>query len=108
MEELRPSQLIIILKELRKQTEFEQVMEQFNKWAFLASVIVNVMVNGFRGLAGAKGKSKVIKPEDFLSKRAKQIIKGLPSKPENKPDWGKHIKDAQDKGLHGPWEGGEK
>ena len=103
MEELRPSQLMVIINELQKQVELEQVTEQLNKWAFLASILVN----GFNRVAGGKRKPKIIKPEDFLSKHAKQILKGLGSGAKDEPNWEKHIKDAQDKGLDGPWEGGE-
>lgn len=107
MEELRPSQLITIINELQKQIELEQATEQLNKWAFLASVIVNGFNRMAGAMTGAKRGSKIIKPEDFLGLRAKQILKGLGSEAKDEPNWEKHIKDAQDKGLDGPWEGGE-
>lgn len=106
MEALYPSQLTAILVELRRQMELEQVTEQYNKWAFMASIIVN----GFNRVVRLKKKPKTVKPEEFLSKRAKQLLKkGIEydnkvAEPER--DWSEHINDAQSKGLKGPW-GGE-
>lgn len=111
MRNLTPQELVAILNELQRQVALEQYNEQRNHWAFLAAVITN----GFGRIAGmfSKRKPKMVEPDDFMSKEAKRTIRHLwgqdSQEPEQKKDWAKHIKDAEAKGLRGPWgEGGEK
>ena len=103
MRALRPSELVMILRELRRQTTVEQYNEQRNHWAFLAAVITN----GFSRIAGMLGKRKpkMVGPDDFMSKEAKKMLQRLlgPGPEPEQKDWSRHIEDAKAKGLAGPW-----
>jgi hypothetical protein len=102
MRQLRPSELVAILSELRRQIALEQYHEQRNRWAFLAAVITN----GFRGIAGmfSKRRTKMVSPDDFMGKDAKKMLQRLLGQNEPKrKDWKRYIEDAKAKGLKGPW-----
>ena len=114
MRQLRPRELAAILSELQRQVTIEQYNEQRNHWAFLAAVVTN----GFSALSSAfsskRRKPKTVEPDDFFDKKAKKMFRELLGQDEagektSQKGWSKHIKDAEAKGLRGPWgEGGEK
>jgi len=105
MRQLTPSELTAVLHELQRQVAQEQYNEQYNRWAFLAAVITN----GFNILAsvfvaafgGKKRKPKLVTPEDFMNKKAKQMLQQLLG--QEQKDWSSHIEEARAKGLAGPW-----
>ncbi|MGB9613904.1 MAG: hypothetical protein ACPL3B_00150 [Fervidobacterium sp.] len=101
MRELRPSELIAILKELKKQTFLQEYLEMRNKWGFIASTIVNSITS----IAGmfSKSKPKQVNPDDFLSDEFKKRFKELTGEQLNEGQWDKLIEEAKEKGLRGPW-----
>lgn len=103
MKTLRPSELMAILAELKKQKLAEAYSEQRNKWAFLASVITN----GFAAIAGmfSRRKPKMTEPDDFISKDFKRLAEDVfgESRSGKKVDWDSLISEAKAKGLKGPW-----
>jgi primosomal protein N'' len=103
MRQLYPSELQAILKELQKQKLIDEYTEQKNKWAFLAAVIMNGVAALARVFSGKKKKIKEISPDDFISKDFKKIIQQVLGKQEEDNDYAKHIHDAKQKGLRGPW-----
>jgi nitrogen fixation/metabolism regulation signal transduction histidine kinase len=103
MRQLYPSELKSILKELQKQKIMEEYSEQRNRWTFLAAVITNCTAVLAKVFSGKKGKIKTIEAEDFLSKDFKAIVQKILGKPKSKKIFDKHIKDAKQKGLKGPW-----
>lgn len=98
MRKLRPSELLDILDELKRQMLIEKYAEQKNHWAFLAAVITN----GLGGIAGmfSKRKPKQVTSDDFIGKDLKNAVEGLLRR-EKELD--KLIGDAKKKGLKGPW-----
>jgi len=106
MKQLRPSELIAILKELQKQILIEQYNEQRNRWAFLAAVITNgvaVLSSTLVAVFGGKRrKPKLVDADDFMGKEIKKTIKQLLGENEEKKDWSKHIEEAKAKGLQYP------
>jgi hypothetical protein len=102
MRQLYPSELEAIIKELHKQMLIDEYAEQKNKWAFLAAVIMNGVSILARVFSGKKKKIKEISPDDFISKEFKKIVQQVIGKQEDN-DYIKHIEDAKQKGLSGPW-----
>ena len=104
MRQLRPSELVAILEELKKQKALSEYHEMRNKWAFLASVIVNgvsVLANVF---AGSKRKPKQVQPDDFISNEVKREIGKITGKAQQENNrWALLIEEAKTKGLTGPW-----
>lgn len=64
-----------------------------------------MITNGFSAVIGmfSKKRAKSYKPDDFMGKDAKKVIKAL-LEPEEKKDWGNYIQEARAKGLRGPGE----
>ncbi len=117
MRQLRPSELAGIMNELERQVTLEQLNEQRNRWNFIAAVITNgvsVLTSAIAGAMGKRKKPKMVEPDDFFDKKAKKMFRELLGQDEagektSQKGWSKHIKDAEAKGLRGPWgEGGEK
>lgn len=107
MRQLYPSELKAILEELQKQKLVDEYVEQKNKWAFLAAVIMNGVAILARVFSGKKKKIKEISPDDFISKDFKRIIRQVLGRQEEYNDYGKHIEDAKQKGLKVPTKAGE-
>ena len=103
MRQLHPSELQTILNELQRQKLLDEYTEQRNKWAFLAAVIMNGVSILAKVFSGKKKKIKEISPDDFISKDFKKIIQQVLGKQEEDNDYDKHIEDAKQKGLKGPW-----
>ncbi|HHV98605.1 MAG TPA: hypothetical protein GXX36_03370 [Clostridiaceae bacterium] len=103
MRQLYPSELKVILKELRRQIMLDGYAEQRNRWAFLAAVITN----GFAVLASVfsskKRKPKLVEADDFLNKDYKKTIQQVIGLQKADKNFDKHIQDAKQKGLKGPW-----
>ena len=106
MRQLTPRELAAILNELQRQMAIEQLNEQRNHWAFLAAVITN----GFGAITSmfSKRKHKAVSPDDFMGKEAKKMLQRLLEQDRPEPEleqknWGRHIEEARDKGLAGPW-----
>jgi len=102
MRQLRPSELVAILKELERQKTLQEYHEMRNRWAFLASVIAN----GFSAVASmfSKKKPKPVEPEAFISKDMKKMVEKLTKKAQQEEDrWAELIQEAKAKGLRGPW-----
>lgn len=102
--QLRPSELISILKELERQKTVYEYAEFKSKWAFLAAVITN----GLLAIAGmfSKRKPKTVEPDDFINKDWRKKIEGMfkeAHKQQNNSEWASLIADAKAKGLKGPW-----
>lgn len=101
--QLYPGELKAILTELEKQKMAEGYTEQKNKWAFLAAVITN----GFASLAcsfgGKKRKPKLVDAGDFLTKEYKKLVARIIGGQKDEKKLDKHIQDAKQKGLKGPW-----
>ena len=105
MRQLYPSELKAILKELQKQKLVDEYAEQKNKWAFLAAVISNGFTGIARMFSKRRGKQKAITPDDFISKEFRKLagIDRKDKKPGQDHGFDKHIQDAKQKGLNGPW-----
>jgi hypothetical protein len=103
MRQLRPSELSAVMKELQKQKLIDEYTEQKNKWAFLAAVIMNGVSILARVFSGKKKKIKEISPDDFISKDFKKVVQKVLGKQEEDNGYKKHIEDAKQKGLNGPW-----
>ena len=103
MRQLYPSELKAIVKELQRQVLIDEYAEHKNKWAFLAAVITNGFSALIRALSGKKGKPKLVEPDDFIGKDFKKIIQQALGEEKNKRKFEKHIQDAKQKGLKGPW-----
>lgn len=104
MRQLYPGELQAILKELEKQKMLEGYNEQKNKWAFLAAVITNGLASLACSFSSKRKKPKLIDADSFLTKEYKKQVAriiGGGQKDEKKLD--KHIQDAKQKGLKGPW-----
>lgn len=102
MRQLRPSELAVILKELKRQKLVQEYHEFRNRWAFLAAVFTNA-INNFAGMF-AKKKPKQVEPDAFISKELKRRIEGLTKKAQQEEDrWAALIREAKAKGLKGPW-----
>ncbi len=101
MRELRPSELIAILKELERQRFLQEYSEMRNKWAFIASVITNAIAT----IAGmfSKKKPKTVEPDDFLGEELKKRFKKLTGEQQEGKQWDELIEEAKEKGLKGPW-----
>lgn len=103
MRQLRPGELKAVLNELQKQKTLEEYTDQKNKWAFLAAVITN----GFASLAcvfsDKKKKPNLVDSDAFLSKDFKQLCERIIGEQKNEKNFDKHIQDAKQKGLKGPW-----
>ena len=107
MRQLRPSELSAVVEELQKQKLIDEYIEQKNKWAFLAAVIMNGVAVLARVFSGKKKKIKEISPDDFISKDFKKIVQQVLGKQEKDNDYDKHIEDAKQKGLKVPIKAGE-
>jgi hypothetical protein len=107
MRQLYPSEIQAILKELQKQKLVEEYAEQKSKWAFLAAVIMNGVAVLARVFSGKKKKLKTIEPDDFINKDFKKIVQKIlseeKSNKKNDKNFDKHIQDAKQKGINGPW-----
>lgn len=103
MRQLRPSELVTILRELQRQKLLHEHQEMRNKWAFLAAVITNVV--GAAVAAFGKRKHKAVEPDAFISNDVKQAVARLTGKAVqgSQTDWSALIADAKAKGLTGPW-----
>lgn len=104
MRQLRPSELVAILKELDRQKTLQEYHEMRNKWAFLAAVFTN----GINAVVGmfAKRKPKNVEPESFLGGEIKKRIeelKGNKKAQQEEDRWAALIQEAKAKGLKGPW-----
>ncbi|MGB4242046.1 MAG: hypothetical protein GXY95_03495 [Clostridiales bacterium] len=102
MRQLRPSELVAILRELQRQKTIQEYHEMRNKWAFLAAVFTN----GISALAGMFGKKKPkqVEPDAFISKDLKKAVERLTKKTQQEEDrWATLIQEAKAKGLRGPW-----
>ena len=105
MRQLRPSELSAVMKELQKQKLIDEYTEQKNKWAFLAAVIMNGVSILARVFSGKNKKPKLVEPDDFISKDFEGLMQQILGTKEQKKDkkYGKHIQDAKQKSLKGPW-----
>ena len=105
--QLRPSELSAILGELQRQSAIEDINEQRNRWNLLAATMINsasIICSQLAGLAGKRRRAKIIEPDDLLGKDAKELLNRLLSDIEEIQDkWEYHIKEAEAKGLQGPW-----
>jgi len=102
MRQLKPTELVTILKELQKQKLIQEYHEMRNRWAFLAAVITN----GASTVASmfSKKKPKQVEPDAFISKEMKRAIDKLTKKAQQREArWAKLIQEAKAKGLKGPW-----
>ena len=104
MRQLYPSELQAIIQELQRQKLLEKYADQKSKWAFLAAVITNCTAALARAFSGKKRKSKLVEADEFISKDFKKLINQvLYEEKEGKGKYDKHIQDAKQKGLKGPW-----
>jgi len=107
MRQLYPSELKAILKELQKQKLVDEYTEQKSKWAFLAAIITNGVAALNRTISGKRKKLRTIEPDEFINKDFKEIIQKIlgeeKSNKKNDKNYDKHIHDAKQKGLSGPW-----
>jgi len=102
MRQLRPSELVAILKELERQKFLQEYHEMRSRWAFLAAVITN----GVSAIASmfSKKKSKQIEPDAFISKEMRKKMEKLTKKAQREENrWAKFIEEAKAKRLKGPW-----
>lgn len=100
MRQLRPSELEMILIELKRQIIVKEYSEQRNKWAFLAAVITN----GFASIAGmfSRRKPKLVDADTFLSREYKKAIEQAISGQKQETKLDKLIQEAKQKGLKVP------
>lgn len=106
MRQLYPGELRAILSELEKQKIAEGYAEQKNKWAFLAAVITNGFASLACSFSGKRRKPKLVDADDFMTKEYKKLVDrviGGQKNKENNEKFDKHIQDAKQKGLKGPW-----
>lgn len=101
MRQLRPSELVAILQELKRQKLMQEYHEMRNHWAFLAAVITN----GFSAIAGmlARKRLKQVEPDAFIGREMKKAVEKLTKKAQQRDGWAELIREARAKGLKGPW-----
>jgi len=102
MRQLRPSELVAILKELERQKFLQEYHEMRNRWAFLAAVITN----GASAVASmfSKKKPKQVEPDVFISKEMKKAVEQWTKRAQQEENrWAELIREAKAKGLKGPW-----
>lgn len=101
--ELYPSELAVILEELKQQKEVYEYNEFRNKWAFLAAAFTNAVINIVSLFS--KRKPKQVVPDDFMDKEWHRKIEKIlkEAQPPQDDKWVSFIEEAKTKGLKGPW-----